>query len=187
MDAHVLRVHNILYQSKVNGPGVRSVIWVQGCDKRCEGCWNPETWDILSGYTTTLGQILKDMPINSVEGLTFSGGEPFLQPLACAELATIVKQQGKSIMCYTGYEYTDLIESNNERINTFLSCIDILVDGPYKKDIPPVHPWAGSGNQRVLFLKEGRIVKEESYKGKAIAVEHEIIISEDGTITCTGM
>ena len=187
MSAHILRLHDVLYKSKVNGPGVRTVIWTQGCDKRCDGCWNPDTWDPIYGRTVTVEEIVKKIPLHVINGITFSGGEPFLQSLACAELSRALKRMGKTVMCYTGYEYEELKKSGDSRVDEFLNCIDILVDGPYLKGFPPEHPWAGSGNQKVYALKNGDIENVIQHEGAKMAIEHEYIISKDGTITATGL
>lgn len=178
-----LRVHYFLPISEVNGPGRRSVLWVQGCTLHCPGCWNEETWDPSGGTVEGLDHLLSQVPLGVVEGITFSGGEPFLQAPSCAALARSCRELGLSVMTYTGYRYEDL--ATKPEAGPLLSATDILVDGPYLQDEPSTHPWAGSGNQRVLRLSGGVITEVEKPQDHP-AARAEVHILKDGTIVTTG-
>ena len=104
MDQRKLRVHNFLPRSLANGPGVRSVLWVQGCDIGCPGCINPAThMEIGNGVKLhTPEEILSWVPDDG-EGITMTGGEPFQQAQGCADLVDLAKEQGLGVVCFTGY------------------------------------------------------------------------------------
>jgi anaerobic ribonucleoside-triphosphate reductase activating protein len=179
-----INVHHIIPVSTVNGPGKRTVIWVQGCIFSCTGCFNPGLQPFVPRKLMTPGEILDCIPISEVEGVTVSGGEPFCQAEGLCPLAEAVRDQGLSLMVYTGYEYHTLIQQKNTYREKLLAHIDILVDGPYKEDIKPNNPWAGSGNQGILFLTDryshlkDDIFLEERYT--------EFHIGKDGLVKTTG-
>jgi len=173
-----------LKESVVNGPGKRYVIWVQGCCFNCPGCFNPEYQlcipNILVNVSTLSRRILS---VPSLEGVTYSGGEPLLQCKALTELNKILLKNGLSIVCYTGYTQEELRQSGDPCINKFLSQLDILIDGKFQQDKKENLLWRGSKNQKVHFLTD-RYRHYESvidYVG-----EMEIIMGND-TITYTGM
>ena len=143
-------------RSQVNGPGIRSVIWVQGCTLNCPGCFNPHThWHEARNLVDPdeLAGLL--LAVRGTEGLTISGGEPFQQAEACAVLARTVQQAGRSVMVFSGYPYPDLLAAANPAIAAFLRCIDILVAGPYIERLKTDgRGWRASANQEVLFLSD---------------------------------
>ena len=178
-----LRVFKILKHTKVEGPGVRYCIWVQGCSRHCKGCQSPQTWSKTGGKLYETSDLIKDI-LNQpeIEGVTFLGGEPFEQAEALGEIAFYVKKAGLSILCFTG----DLIENleKNQKNKKLLDNIDLLIDGDIqieKSDYS--RPWCGSSNQRYHFLTD-RYNEDifEKYKNKV-----EINISENGTIFMNGM
>ena len=147
----------------VNGEGLRTVVWCQGCRLRCPGCQNPETWDELGGKLIDLDQIKSDLrKIKGQNGLTFCGGEPMLQPLACQEISEWVKKElGWSVWSFTGYLYEEIKREGGDRWN-FVKTLDVLIDGPFilaERDLSL--SFRGSKNQRLLRLKEGEIVSVE--------------------------
>lgn len=164
----ILRIAGIIEESIVDGPGFRFVVFTQGCKRRCKGCHNEETWDLDGGKTVAIDQILKMLDENPLlDGITLSGGEPFLQPEACCMLAEGARERGLDVMTYTGFTYEELLEGvdENEEINEarrkLLRLTDMLVDGPFvveKKSLNLL--FRGSSNQRLLYLKDGRIIKE---------------------------
>jgi len=141
----------------VDGPGIRFVVYAQGCPHRCEGCHNPETWDFGGGKEINeddLVLLISDTRLLS--GVTFSGGEPFSQAGAFASLAKRVKSLGLDIVTYTGYTFEEILEMSikDEDIKRLLENTDLLVDGPYlaaERDLSV--PFRGSGNQRFLDIK----------------------------------
>lgn len=148
-----LNIMGYVDESEVNGPGCRAVIWVQGCLRECAGCFNPASWSFepnqLLAIDTLVERIL-DNPKN--EGVTFSGGEPFWQAPALAELALRVKAAGLSVMSFTGFTLEQLQgKSAPPGAQDLLEQLDILIDGPYIESLAinaPESP-VSSSNQRV--------------------------------------
>lgn len=153
-----LRIAGVVKESVVDGPGLRYVIFTQGCTKRCAGCHNPHTQDLAGGYEIAIEELLKSIfEVKLISGVTFSGGEPFLQPQACAELAKLIKEHCKDfdIVAYTGYYYDELLAmaKKDSAIKGFLREIDILIDGPYEEAQKSYNlPFRGSKNQRMIKL-----------------------------------
>ncbi|MCC8194804.1 MAG: anaerobic ribonucleoside-triphosphate reductase activating protein [Deltaproteobacteria bacterium] len=147
-----LRVSGIEEESIVDGPGLRFVVFTQGCPHRCKGCHNPETHDPDGGFTLDTGTILKKFRQNPLlSGITFSGGEPFLQPAPLAALARDIKESGKTVVVYTGYTLERLAASSDAAVRALLSLADILVDGPYIESLRDLElTFRGSANQRIL-------------------------------------
>lgn len=159
-----LRIAGTVQDSIVDGPGLRYVVFTQGCPHHCPGCHNPQTHDFQGGKEADTGLILEQISQNPVlSGVTFSGGEPFAQAEALVPLAETVKDMGKHLMVYTGYLLEDLWSMEDSHVKRLLELTDILVDGPYiqaERDL--TLPYRGSSNQRVIDLgksrQEGRIV-----------------------------
>jgi anaerobic ribonucleoside-triphosphate reductase activating protein len=154
-----LLISGIVKESVVDGPGLRYVIFTQGCHKRCIGCHNPHTQDLTGGYEILVTELLNSiLETKLVNGITFSGGEPFIQAQACAELARLVKKRRKefNIVAYSGYYYAELlvIAEKQPAIREFLQYIDILIDGPYDETRKAYNlPFCGSSNQNVIDLR----------------------------------
>lgn len=178
-----LNYFQLLPESKVNGPGNRSVLWVQGCDKQCPGCFNKASQSAVL-KTIEDPRDVADRIIrmkDSIEGITFSGGEPFLQAEALNYIAAAAKFNELSVMVFTGYTMAELLLMHDRHVEELIKMTDILVAGPYQEKIPSNHPWCGSGNQRVHFLtKRYRHLKSELY-GKPLQIE--VRINEEGVIT----
>lgn len=142
-------------QSRVNGPGLRFVIWVHGCSICCKGCINPQFADKEGGRTIAVNNLYKKIiQASDIEGVTFTGGEPFEQPKALSMLASKLKSKGISVMCYSGYTLNELKRTNNQYINALLDNIDILIDGRYVAKKEACLKWRGSLNQNVYFLSK---------------------------------
>lgn len=154
-----MRIAGVINESVVDGPGVRYVVFAQGCPHHCPGCQNPNTWEFQGGSLETPRNLLKEIKKAPayVKGVTLSGGEPFCQASEMAELARRVHGLGKDIVTYTGYLFEELLEMSKSfpEIKSLLEETDILVDGPYqeeKKDLSLA--FRGSSNQRVICVKE---------------------------------
>jgi anaerobic ribonucleoside-triphosphate reductase activating protein len=151
---HSLRLNGLVDESIVDGPGLRYVLFTQGCPHGCPGCHNPETHNSDGGYDSDTDIIFarfKENPLLS--GMTFSGGEPFLQPEALSALAESVKAFGKHLVVYTGYtcECLALKANENRAVRRLLELTDILIDGPYVEGSRNLELlYRGSDNQRVL-------------------------------------
>ncbi len=149
-----LATPEIQRDSIVDGEGIRSVIWTQGCKHHCPGCHNPITHSFNGGFTVDTEEIKEKIKkIEGQDGVTFSGGDPMEQPEPCAELAKYCKSLGLNIWCYTGYTFEELLEkaSNDSFILDFLKNIDILVDGKFVlKEKSYDATFRGSKNQRII-------------------------------------
>jgi anaerobic ribonucleoside-triphosphate reductase activating protein len=173
--------------SKVNGPGVRFVIWVQGCSRGCAGCFNPSSHPLSGGFDISPEELAKEIPNCGIDGITVSGGEPFEQTLELKKLLALCKDRHLHTMVYTGFTYEELCCSNDRDVQDCLSVIDLLVDGPYEENVPPVLPWCGSGNQRILDLKNGKAGTGFPIGFPAENRDGEIIINGSGTIIVSGI
>lgn len=147
-----MRVSGIVDESIVDGPGLRYVVFTQGCPHHCKGCHNPQTHSFEGGFLLSaeaaLGQ-LQENPLLS--GITLSGGEPFEQAEALCALADGAKALGKNVMTYTGYVFEDLLARNDLWTDRLLDLTDTLVDGPYKEELRDLElQFRGSANQRLL-------------------------------------
>ena len=151
----MLNVSGILPDSIVDGPGIRTTVFAQGCPHHCPGCHNPETWPLGSGTDMeeeTIFRIVRSNPL--CRGVTFSGGEPFAQPEGFARLATLLKEAGYEVAAYTGYTFEALLAGSEAQRN-LLRQLDILIDGPFllaEKSLEV--PFRGSRNQRILDVPQ---------------------------------
>ncbi|MCB1221809.1 MAG: radical SAM protein [Planctomycetales bacterium] len=156
-----LRIFRRQDRTAVLGPGIRAVIWVQGCPFGCPGCIVPESWPGDGGETVTISEMtdwLLGLP--GIEGLTLSGGEPMQQPEALRDLITRVRaSRDIGVMCYTGYRHEDLLHRGSDSQRTLLAQVDLLVDGPYIRHRHAELKWRGSSNQRLIDLN-GRYADE---------------------------
>lgn len=151
-----LRVAGIVEESIVDGPGLRMTVFVQGCHHHCKGCHNPQTHDFNGGQLTTVDEIFLKYAQNPLlAGMTFSGGEPFLQAHPLALLAEKVHGAGGNIVTYTGFTCEALFQHGQKEKNTdiekLLEETDMLIDGPYieeKRNLELL--FRGSSNQRIL-------------------------------------
>lgn len=153
-----IRIADVIFDSIVDGKGLRDVIFVQGCAANCSGCHNPGTHDLNGGQPkdiTSLVNLLTRCHLSS--GLTISGGEPFLQPEAVLELITKYKaaRPDADVWVYSGYTYEELNASPNKATQAILRVADVLVDGRFIEEQKTLSlPFRGSRNQRIIELKE---------------------------------
>lgn len=147
---------DLLLDSIVDGQGIRTVIWTQGCIHNCLGCHNPETHSFEGGKLVDIKEIKERISkLEGQDGITFSGGDPMCQPKECAVLAKYAKDLGFNIWCYTGYTYETLLAKEDKDIMDFLKQIDVLVDGPFiLKEKSLAVKFRGSKNQRLIDVKE---------------------------------
>lgn len=176
-----MKINSILDVSEANGPGKRGVVWVQGCSRNCEGCFNKGTQEEYSGIEMNPASILKIMNLRKIEGITVSGGEPFAQSSELKKLLIMAKSIGLNTLVYSGYTYNELSKNSMD----VLRLCDYLIDGPYMKDIPSKCRWAGSGNQRFLELSDG-LIKNDLTENEQYSQTAEILINDKGDITITG-
>jgi anaerobic ribonucleoside-triphosphate reductase activating protein len=173
-----------LKESTVNGPGKRYVIWVQGCHFKCPGCFNPDFQPFKTNKLVDVSTLARRIfSVKTIEGITYTGGEPLLQCETLVELNKLLIKKGLSIVCYTGYTLKELQMLKNPYITEFLSQVDILIDGRFQENNKANLLWRGSKNQNIHFLTN-------RYNGYEKIIdsggEIEIIIGND-KITYTGM
>ena len=146
--------------SVVDGPGLRAVIFAQGCPHYCPGCHNPGALDPEAGSWRELDELAADVcSERGINGVTFSGGEPFMQAKAFAELAGRLREQGLSIVTFSGYTYEELNDKakSDNAVAALLSATDILIDGPYRQEERDLSlAFRGSGNQRIIDMVKSR-------------------------------
>lgn len=152
--AGTVRLSGIVKESIVDGPGIRLVVFAQGCGHRCPGCHNPDSHSFAGGTLMQIEDILKLLDRNPLlDGITLSGGEPFDQAADFAELAERVKAKGLHVMTYTGYTYEELTGEGAvpEDRSRLLRASDILVDGRFELEQKSLLlKFRGSKNQRII-------------------------------------
>ena len=155
-----MRIAGTVQDSIVDGPGLRFVVFAQGCPHSCEGCHNPETHDIDGGEEKATADIIAEMIKNPLtDGITLSGGEPFLQAAACAKLAHTAKTNGLNIWTYSGWTYEELLDMarSNDDISELLKLTDVLVDGRFVQSLRTLElRFRGSSNQRLIDMNATR-------------------------------
>lgn len=180
-----VRIAGFLKRSAVNGPGLRSVIWTQGCPIRCEECFNPALWDEDGGHEAGIDQLLHDiLATEGIDGITLSGGEPFFQADPLADLAEGVRSHDLSVLTFSGYPYDILTRSENRSWHRLLCETDLLVSGPYQGKKARNSPAAQSLFKEIHDLT-GRI-DYRFWTPQPLPLVAEYAITSEGTITITG-
>lgn len=190
MNSDKLRLSGFSHESFVDGPGIRVVVFVQGCENACENCHNPQSWDMSGGEEHTVREVIKMVKDaagaarrknhaaaglglsatprgtrkkdtlsrqKEFQGVTFSGGEPFLHAGALVKVGTAVKRLGLDITVYTGYTYEKLAACPDEDTQALLALADYLIDGKYIHALRDIGlKFRGSSNQRVIDMNETR-------------------------------
>jgi len=172
-----LAVPEIQRDSIVDGEGIRSVIWTQGCSHHCAGCHNPETHSFQEGVWVEVDTLKEQMnKLQGQDGVTFSGGDPMEQAEACAELAKHCKSLGLNVWCYTGYTWEELLERAEHfpSIGDFLKQIDILVDGKFVLEEKSYDVmFRGSKNQRLIDVQKSletyKVVEKEQEESYSVS------------------
>ncbi len=153
-----LRIADIVNDSIVDGPGLRLTVFVQGCIHNCKGCHNPLTHDINGGTIVDSDDILNKFFENPLlDGITFSGGEPFLQPEPLSVIAKKIKEKGFNVIVYTGFLWEKLME-DKEKYMCLLKYTDVLIDGPFIEEQKSYElEFKGSKNQRTIDVAKSLI------------------------------
>ena len=159
--------------SIVDGEGIRTVIWTQGCSHNCKGCHNPETHSFEGGFLVDIEDLEKQiLNVKNQDGITLSGGDPMFQPEASAQIAKFCKENGLNVWCYTGFTFEELLKTSekNSKLRELLENIDVLVDGKFVLEERSLNLYfKGSKNQRTLdmpkSLAQKSAVEIEKYKG----------------------
>ena|ERR1039458_8264818 len=152
----LLRVHRFLPMTEAEGPGRRAALWVQGCPIGCPGCANRSTWSFTAREVVSVAALFERIKHQEgIEGVTFVGGEPFVQARTLARLGRSCQDIGLSVVTFTGYDYEQVKTANRKDWNELLLVTDLLLAGPYiqeQRDFS--RPWVGSRNQEFIFLTD---------------------------------
>ncbi|NLC52752.1 MAG: anaerobic ribonucleoside-triphosphate reductase activating protein [Firmicutes bacterium] len=150
-----IQIAGIIPESIVDGPGLRAVVFFQGCPHRCPGCHNQETWDPQGGQRLLVDEVWRRLRYNPLlSGITLSGGEPLVQPEGALALARKARTVQGNVMIYTGYTWEEISRMNSPVIAELLKMTALLVDGPFligEKD--DALPFRGSRNQRIIDVQ----------------------------------
>ena len=178
-----LNVSSTMSRSRANGPGVRAVIWVQGCTIGCRGCYSASTHPHEASSLhrpSEIAEWLQSIP--DIEGVTFSGGEPFEQAAAVLETINSIRENmgsDFSVFVYTGYSIEFLRKSNDRNVHDLLNAIDILSAGPFDYKLrDEMLLWRGSSNQSLHFLSDKYSLAQIKQWSLDSPIE-EIIINSD--------
>ncbi|MEQ8843589.1 MAG: 4Fe-4S single cluster domain-containing protein [Phycisphaerales bacterium] len=176
----LLNLARTIPRSAANGPGQRFVVWVQGCAIRCPGCWNPDTWAFETRQLRDTASLADEIVATvGIEGVTFTGGEPFHQAAALVEVAGRVRAAGLSVFVFTGYDLHELNRSDHREL---LALTDVIVSGRYIQSQRSFESeWRGSTNQRVLFM-----TARYSEASMADSAHVEFHLTPDGQLAVTG-
>lgn len=175
INGYIRLAADLTIDSIVDGPGLRAVLWTQGCKHHCKNCQNPQTWSFTGGGLVPIDAVLDAIDeLVYQDGITFSGGDPMYQVEACNIIAEHCVRKGLNIWVYTGFTYEELMKlaKKNPVYLDFLKKIDVLVDGKFvQEEYDPNLLFRGSANQRLIdmpkTLEKGEIVlfDENKYLG----------------------
>lgn len=159
-----MEIEKILHPIRALGPGNRLVIWTLGCPRRCKGCSNPETQNPNPNADLSINQILERYDFNLIDGVTISGGEPFMQISELHKLVLELKNRNvKDILVYTGYTLQELLDMGKREVEDILANISVLIDGPYIDELHLDHRLKGSSNQNIIYIDRNQIERYENY------------------------
>lgn len=175
-----LKLAAYLARSRANGPGLRTVLWVQGCPLRCKGCFNEKFWPAEGGQETLIEDLLIRIMGESTEGISLSGGEPFMQALPLAKIAECVQAAGRSVLTFSGFSVGELRLRADQGSKRLLAATDLLVAGPYEQQYPSHHPLLASTNQELVHLTS----RYHDYNFGSKRVEYHI--EHTGIVVMTG-
>jgi len=174
-----------LARSEVNGPGIRAVVWVQGCPHRCEGCFNPQFQPFYPAQQIPVHDLLQGiLSLPDINGVTFSGGEPFSQAGPLAELGARAREAGLDVVTYSGYPYSQLATGAGPGWQDLLAATDLLIAGPYIRSLACTDSLKGSSNQQIIPIS-GKVAVPDG-EGNTGGRNAEFTIAADGSITTSG-
>lgn len=158
MDEKYIRLAGIAENSLVNGPGLRKVFFSQGCTHHCRNCFNPTTWSFEGGEVLNVDDLMKKVEFETfLDGVTFSGGDPFQQPKPFAYFAKLLKKKHINLWIYTGYTWEQLekLQKINPDVKVMIENCDVIVDGPFVQDLADERiEFRGSSNQRIIDVPQ---------------------------------
>ena len=177
-----VRLHSVEPASRANGPGLRAVVWFQGCTLACPGCFNPIAQDPSAGYVADTAALAADLlslkPV--VEGISITGGEPFQQPEALLDLLKRLDGAGLSRLVFSGYRLEEI--QSLPRGSQILSHLDVLVAGRYVAAQRLARGLLGSANQRLHLL-----TARYDWRDFDTVPAREVILHADGTVVLSGV
>jgi len=159
-----IRLYNFDVVEEVLGPYKRAIIWTQGCPFKCTNCMTPDSLDINGGIEIEVEKLAKIINNLDVEGITISGGEPFLWDKELSYLMSLLEND-LGVIVYTGYLFEEVQNKN------LLKHIDLLIDGKYEEDKNDGIAFRGSSNQKVYFLTKRYEKFKDLYNSKKRKVE----------------
>ncbi|MCQ4726088.1 anaerobic ribonucleoside-triphosphate reductase activating protein [Anaerotignum faecicola] len=153
-----IRISQLVNDSIVDGTGIRLAVFTQGCIHNCPGCHNPATHDVNGGIESDTDKIISIMKENPLlDGVTLTGGDPFVQPKQCGLIAAAAHKIGLNVWTYTGYTFEEIQEINDPDFNNLLENTDILVDGRFIESQRSLElKFRGSRNQRIIDMNKTR-------------------------------
>jgi anaerobic ribonucleoside-triphosphate reductase activating protein len=157
----LLRLNEIIWESKANGPGIRTVLFFQGCKFNCDNCVNPQTHDPNGGFEMPIEVLVKEIKSRKkdIEGITISGGEPFLQPKQLYSFLIAIKELNLGVIISTGYKYEELIQEV-VLSREILEHVDLVIPGRFHHNLEISKGYRGSHNKKYIFLSQ-RYSREE--------------------------
>lgn len=182
--AYVLNIAAIAARTQALGPGPRGAIWVQGCPLHCAGCLAPNWIPFVPATQLKPEEVLERLDLDSITGMTFSGGEPMEQAAGLAELIRLARgKKDLDLICFTGYRYEKLLKNPpNEGVAELLAEVDVLIDGPFVQALNDSRGLRGSSNQRIIHLTAK--LKEYNLESQTRTVE---ITVTDGELAFIGI
>ncbi len=152
MEEEYLYIMDVLEETVADGPGFRTSIYAAGCPHHCQGCHNPQSWDISHGKKTSIDSLMEIIKADELSNVTFSGGDPLFQVEGFTALAKRIKSETKkTIWCWTGYTFEQI--KSSPRLSAILPYLDVLVDGPFIESLKDTDlHFRGSSNQRIIHL-----------------------------------
>ena len=193
-----LRLHHFLPHSHANGPGVRAVVWVQGCSLACPGCFNPDTHSPRGGRLVEVGELVEQIAGlgETIEGITVSGGEPLQQRPAVTELLRRVKSEtALSVILFTGFSWAEVLRLvppladtpthrylGSRSIPELLDYVDVLIAGRYDQSRHLARGLRGSSNKTVHFLTDRYTLDDLESVPAA-----EVVVTTTGDVLCSGI
>lgn len=179
----LLRIHQFLPHSRVNGPGIRAVLWVQGCSLGCPGCFNPQTFPFSGGELRPVGELLARLVAlqGTIEGLTVSGGEPLQQQVPLLALLQRVRQEtALTTLLFSGFTWPEI--QRMPAATSLLDCVDVLIAGRYEAGQRLARDLRGSANKTVHFLTNRYTLADLQAVPSA-----EVIITPSGEVILSGI
>lgn len=157
-----MKIYGLVQDSIVDGPGLRFSCFVQGCVHNCPGCHNPDSHDMNAGIEMSVNDVIKEMLRSPItDGLTLTGGEPFIQAEDCLTLAKTAHANGMNVWAYSGWTFEYILNNGTNAQKELLKEVDVLVDGPFILAERSLSlNWKGSRNQRVIDVQASLVNNE---------------------------